>query len=116
LRSDAPADDDAAFDEGLAAAGAGDALAARLFSARSRIVGGHAQPASTSSYLSGLLIGAEVAGVPLLLGVAGAAVTLLGDAALCARYRRALSQAGVEAEVFDGEVAAIAGLWALAAT
>jgi 2-dehydro-3-deoxygalactonokinase len=116
LKSEAPADDDAAFDEGLAAAGAGDALAARLFSARSRIVGGHAQPASTSSYLSGLLIGAEIAGVPPLLGVAGAAVSLLGDAALCARYRRALSHAGVEAEVFDGEPAAIAGLWALAAT
>ena len=116
LKSDAPADDDAAFDEGLAAAGAGDALAARLFSTRGRIVGGQAQAASTPSYLSGLLIGAEVASLPPLLGAEGSAVTLLGDAALCARYARALGRTGVAAEVFDGEAAAIAGLWALSAT
>jgi 2-dehydro-3-deoxygalactonokinase len=115
LKSDAPADDEEAFDEGLAAAGAGDALAARLFSARGRIVGGHAEAASTPSYLSGLLIGAEVASLPPLLGAQGAAVTLLGDAALCARYARALDRAGVEAAIFDGEAAAIAGLWALSA-
>ena len=116
LKSDAPADDEAAFDEGLAAAGAGDALAARLFSARGRIGGGQAEPASMPSYLSGLLIGAEVASLPPLLGAQGAAVTLLGDAALCARYARALGRAGVETEIFDGEAAAIAGLWALSAT
>ena len=61
LRSEAPATDDAAFDEGLAAAGGGDALAARLFTARARVVGGKAEAQSTPSYLSGLLIGAEVA-------------------------------------------------------
>jgi len=115
LKSDAPADDEAAFDEGLAAAGEGDALAARLFSARARVVGGGATAESTPSYLSGLLIGAEVAGVPRLLGEAPQAVVLLGDAALCERYRRALVGQGVEVEVFDGEAAAIAGLFALGA-
>ena len=113
LKSDAPADDDAAFDEGVAAAGAGDALAARLFSARARVVGGQAEAASTPSYLSGLLIGAEVAAVPVLLGAAPSQVALLGDPALCTRYARAISRTGVEAEIFDGEAAAIAGLWAL---
>jgi 2-dehydro-3-deoxygalactonokinase len=113
LKSDAPADDDDAFDEGLAAAGPGDALAARLFTARARVVGGKAQAASTPSYLSGLLIGAEVASTPRLLGVTPERVALLGDAALCDRYRRALSRAGVEVETFDGEAAAIAGLFAL---
>jgi 2-dehydro-3-deoxygalactonokinase len=113
LKSEAPADDDAAFNEGLAAAGAGDALAARLFSARSRVVGGDAEPASTPSYLSGLLIGAEVATAPSLLGLAGSDVALIGDAVLCARYAGALSRAGVDSAIFDGEAAAIAGLWTL---
>src|SRR5438477_4894503 len=61
LKTDAPADDDAAFDLGLAAADGGGALAARLFTARARVVGGDAPASSTPSYLSGLLIGAEVA-------------------------------------------------------
>ena len=115
LRSDAPANDDAAFDQGVAAAGGGDALAARLFTARARVVGGKADAASTSSYLSGLLIGAEVASVPQLLGEPPQSVALLGDAILCDRYHRALASAGVAVEVFDGETAAIAGLFALGA-
>lgn len=115
LKSDAPATDDAAFDAGLAAAGDGDALAARLFTVRARVVGGGAPAESSPSYLSGVLIGAEVASVPKLLGEANAQVVLLGDAALCGRYRRALSRIGVAAEVFDGEAAAIAGLFALGA-
>ncbi|HZZ68511.1 MAG TPA: 2-dehydro-3-deoxygalactonokinase [Phenylobacterium sp.] len=113
LKSDAPPDDDDAFDEGLAAAGAGDALAARLFTARARVVGGKADAETTPSYLSGLLIGAEVASTPQLLGVTPERVALLGDATLCDRYRRALTRAGVEAETFDGEAAAVAGLFAL---
>ncbi|MET0274477.1 MAG: 2-dehydro-3-deoxygalactonokinase [Phenylobacterium sp.] len=109
LKSDAPADDDAAFDEGVAAAGDGGALAARLFTARARVVGGGKPAESTPSYLSGLLIGADVAATPRLLGVQGEPVTLLGDARLCGLYRRALGGA----EVFDGEAAAVAGLFAL---
>lgn len=113
LRSDAAADDEAAFDEGVAAAGRGDALAARLFAARSRVVGGSADPESTPSYLSGVLIGAEVAAVPQLLGAGSWQVVLLGDPGLCRWYRRALLACGAEAEVFDGEAAALAGLSAL---
>ena len=115
LKCDAPATDAAAFDQGLAAAGKGDALAARLFTARARVVGGKADARSTPSYLSGLLIGAEVAGVPALLGEPSTHVSLLGDAALCELYRRALARNGVEVEVFDGEAAAVAGLFALGA-
>ncbi|MDB5427889.1 MAG: 2-dehydro-3-deoxygalactonokinase [Phenylobacterium sp.] len=115
LKSDAPADDEDAFDQGLAAAGEGDALAARLFTARARVVGGQAEARSTPSYLSGLLIGAEVASVPKLLGEPPTHVSLLGDSALCERYRRAFGRTGVGVEVFDGEAAAIAGLFALGA-
>jgi 2-dehydro-3-deoxygalactonokinase len=114
LKSDAPADDEAAFAEGLAAAGEGDGLAARLFTARARVVGRARSASGTPSYLSGLLIGADVASAPNLLGVpADAPVALLGDAALCARYRQALDARGVATETFDGEAAAIAGLAAL---
>jgi len=114
LKSDAAADDEEAFADGLAAAGEGDALAARLFTARARVVGRGAAPESTPSYLSGLLIGAEVAGLPRLLGLGAATpVTLLGDAALCARYRRAFAARGLACETFDGEAAAAAGLFAL---
>jgi 2-dehydro-3-deoxygalactonokinase len=114
LRSDAPSTDQAAFDEGLAAAGEGDALAARLFTTRARVVGGGKAPETSSSYLSGLLIGAEVASVPRLLGVRGGEpISLLGDEKLCGLYRRAFEARGLASATFDGEEAAVAGLFAL---
>ncbi|CAN7378212.1 2-dehydro-3-deoxygalactonokinase [Phenylobacterium sp. LjRoot219] len=114
LKSDAPADDAEAFSEGLVAAGDGAALAARLFTARARVVGRGKPAESTPSYLSGLLIGAETASVPRLLGLApDTPVAVLGDAGLCALYRQALEHRGVACETFDGEAAAVAGLFAL---
>lgn len=114
LKSEAEANDGAAFAEGLAAAGDGGALAARLFTARARVVGGDKPAESTPSYLSGLLIGAEVAAVPKLLGLAhDAPVSLLGDAMLCGLYGQALAARGVAHDIHDGEAAAIAGLFAL---
>lgn len=114
LKSDAPATDMHAFDLGLVAAGEGDALAARLFTARARVVGGGQPLGATPSYLSGLLIGAEVASVPRLVGSPGAhPIVLLGDAALCALYARALDSRTLRSEIFSGEAAAIAGLFAL---
>lgn len=114
LRVATAIEDDAAFDEGLKASGDGGALASRLFTARSRVVGGNMASESVESYLSGLLIGAEVAAVPALLDVgAKARIAIIGDLALCARYRRAIAWHGFEAEVFDGEAAVLAGLAAL---
>lgn len=114
LRHDAEPGDEAAFDAGLAAAEDGGALAARLFTARSRVVAGGEAPESTPSYLSGLLIGAEVAGLPqLLCGKTGFPVVLLGDAVLCRWYERALTRIGVATTTHDGEAAALAALTAL---
>ena len=109
------AEDDAAFDAGMDAAGDGSALASRLFTARARVVGdGGMTPDQVKSYLSGLLIGAEVAATPALLGApAGAPLALLGDSQLCARYARAFARLGLEASVSDGDQAALAGLKAL---
>ena len=58
-------------------------------------LGGQQQP----DYLSGLLIGHELAGLDAVLaqqqtGVAGHALRLIGNEALCARYQLALSQFG----------------------
>jgi len=114
LKSEAPADDLDAFDLGLAAAGDGGALAARLFSTRSRVTGGGAAPQSSPSYLSGLLIGAELAGAPGLLGVdRQEPVDLIGEPALCDRYARALRLAGRDYCQYDGDEAVLAGLIAL---
>jgi len=116
LRSDAAVDDEAAFDAGLAAAGDGGALAARIFSTRARVVAATApaRTESSTSYLSGLLIGAEIAAAPALTALGETEpVTLLGDPALCRWYARAFERAGRAFESFEGDRAVLAGLIAL---
>lgn len=114
LRTDDEPGGEVAFEEGVRAAGEGDALSTRLFSARGRVVADGKPADTTADYLSGLLIGAEVAGTPPLLGVdPGAPVQLIGDLTLCRWYQQALRLRGVSSEVCDGEVAALAGLRAL---
>ena len=114
LRTEATVDDAPAFLQGVAAAGDGGGLAARLFSARSRVVGGGAPAAETASYLSGLLIGAEIAGAPALLGaqITGP-VALIGEPALCDWYLKAFAYRGLAAMAYDGGAAALSGLTAL---
>lgn len=114
LQTEDAADDPAAFALGLEAAGDGGALASRLFTVRSRVVGGDMRPEAAKSYLSGVLIGAEVAGVPPLLGAApDEPVALIGDPGLCERYRTALERRGVSASAHDGDEAVLSGLTAL---
>jgi len=114
LRTDAPADDPQAFLAGAEAAGDGGGLAARLFSARARVVGAGAPASETASYLSGLLIGAEIAGVaPLLGGQAAGPVVLIGEPALCGWYEAALTHLGSPAVVHHGAETVLAGLKAL---
>jgi 2-dehydro-3-deoxygalactonokinase len=114
LRNDGETHDPAAFEAGLEAAADGDALLNRLYTARSRVAGGAADPASTRSYLSGLLVGAEVAATPRLLGLEGEPVVLLGDTAACDLYAAALNRRGVATTCADGEAAVLAGLTAIA--
>jgi len=114
LRVSGAVDDEDAFDQGLEAAGDGGALASRLFTARARVVGGDMRPDQVESYLSGLLIGAEVASAPLLLGAARQTpVAVVGDLQLAGRYLRALLAGGYNAGVYDGDAAALSGLTAL---
>jgi 2-dehydro-3-deoxygalactonokinase len=107
-------DDPDAFEAGLAAAGEGDALLTRLFTARSRVAGGGAPAETTAAYVSGLLIGAEVAATPRLLGVEDERVFGLGDRTACRRYQTALARRGVDAGFTDGGDCVRAGLFLLA--
>lgn len=117
LKTEAAAEDEAAFDAGAAAAGDGGALAGRLFSVRARVVADGADPESSASYLSGLLIGAEVAALPAHVGAEGyGEVVLIGAPRLCRWYARALAARGMRTTTVDGEDAALLGLTALART
>ena len=108
-----PAEDLAqeAFARGVSALrGEGAALSPLLFSARSLVLTGGLAPEASLDYLSGLLIGEELR---CGLGDARGGILLVGDAALCARYRRALGIFGVAEAGMLGDTAA-AGLWRIA--
>ena len=116
LRSDGRADDLEAFRKGVGAAGDGGGLAARLFSARARVVGAGAPAAETASYLSGLLIGAEITGVAPLLGAeTKGPVMVIGEPELCDWYLKAFASLGRAAMAHDGAEAVLGGLCALQA-
>lgn len=103
-----PAEEAAGFAEGLDRAGKGGLLAS-LFAARSmRLQAG--RPAGwTLGYLSGLLIGCEIAEIRATLG-ATQDIVLIGDARLSARYAEALTMQGLPSRSLEGDACALAGL------
>jgi 2-dehydro-3-deoxygalactonokinase len=106
--------DPAGFAAGLAAAGEGDALSARLFGVRARRLAGGLAAGEALAFLSGLLIGADVAAGPRLIGCRDdVPVTLIGDPDLCAAYGLALDRRARPYSIMDGDAAALAGLMAL---
>ena len=110
------ADDAEAFARGVAAArdsGAAGALS-RLFSARALMLDGTLAAGSVPDYLSGLLIGEEFRAA-LADGFArrDTPLYLVGDDALCERYRRAAALFGIELPPPIADAAAH-GLWQLA--
>ncbi len=97
----------AAFAKGVNRALADPALSALLFGVRTEGLFERIVPEALPDYLSGLLIGAELAGAP-----GKGAVTIIGTEALAARYDRALTLAGrVGNRVILGDIAAARGLW-----
>jgi 2-dehydro-3-deoxygalactonokinase len=67
--------------------------------------------AEAASYLSGLVIGTDVATSVALFGLSGGAtVHLVCTPALAALYDRALAAYNVKTAVIDGDAAALAGL------
>lgn len=108
--------DAGAFDLGARRALADPAATSLLLSARAEALLGRLEPESVESYLSGLLIGAEVRG-----GLADlqpdTPIRLIGDMAMMERTARALALAGRSGvAVIDGDVAAAEGLWMIGRT
>jgi 2-dehydro-3-deoxygalactonokinase len=89
-----------------------ESLAALLFSVRSEGLTGALPPTALASYLSGLLIGAEIAAG--LATAPATSITLIGEPGLTALYAAALAQfSAPPARVIDGAAAVAAGLWRL---
>jgi 2-dehydro-3-deoxygalactonokinase len=85
-----------------------------LFSARSRVVTGDMAKADAASYLSGLLLGKDIATAMALFDIArfntDSPVQIICTPALAALYGKALSTYDVKSTVIDGDRAALAGL------
>lgn len=112
--------DQAAFAYGVQIARERNAigLLATAFSTRSLGLTGQLAPHAQSDYLSGLLIGHELAGLEVVLAQSGIALAdcappLIGSEALCERYRAALAAFGCHrAHLLVGATAR--GLWTIA--
>lgn len=117
--SDVNGDGHAAFNRGVLVpqtpAGRAGVLST-IFSTRTLGLTGELDGAGQREYLSGLLIGHEVAALQALLAqqrYQPARVILVGDAALCVRYTRALRAYGLDQIEVAGQ-ATERGLWQLA--
>jgi 2-dehydro-3-deoxygalactonokinase len=80
-----------------------------LFSARSRVVTGEMAKADAASYLSGLVLGKDIATATALLEITGP-VQLICTPALAALYGKALATYDVKSAAIDGDRASLAGL------
>ena len=103
---DGPIDDDGAFGEGVEAARSRDLLA-HLFGARAAMLLGSRSREASASYVSGLLIGSDVAAHG---GGEGAEVHILADPVLGALYGRAIAMTGGRPTVVDSHSAFVAGI------
>lgn len=102
--------DPAAFEAGVANGAKGGALSHQLFGVRTRAITGELAPQQVAGYLSGVLVGHEVANLPPRSIVHVAAEPALRDL-----YLRALAATGRSARELDADVAA-AGIYRLART
>lgn len=117
-----PTDGSMAHDAEAFLAGARDGLtngadlSRRLFGVRTRGLFGDLDTATAPSFLSGLLIGAEIRGAYRDGGIGAGArrATLIGEATLCLRYADALRLVGMTPTIADPDVTP-RGLWRLAA-
>jgi 2-dehydro-3-deoxygalactonokinase len=103
--------DPVAFQSGVLRAREPGGLLHHLFGVRSRGLIGDLTDDDSAAYLSGVLIGHELAAIPRLTG----AVYLLGVPQLARLYAEALKTYGVDAGVLDPD-SAVSGLFKLAQT
>ncbi|TCW12958.1 2-dehydro-3-deoxygalactonokinase [Raoultella sp. BIGb0138] len=100
--------DAAAFERGLEKGMATPSLVKELFSARAARVLGGLPSVSVSDYLSGLLVGAEVAAFSARYR--GDRITLVGSPALTDRYRLAMAARGMKVNCCGGDEAFLRGM------
>ncbi len=98
----------AGFERGVTQAFGDPALLRTLFSARTLGLFDRIPALAVADYLSGLLIGAEVAAA--LPEGGGGSVPVIASAALADRYAWALALRGYTAQAISGDAAAVAGL------
>jgi 2-dehydro-3-deoxygalactonokinase len=116
--ADASSADMAAFERGLNVAGAPAGRAgvlSTIFSTRALGLTGELAPGSQADYLSGLLIGHEVAALAEMLQQQGELprIVLCGEPALCQRYIQAMRHYGLGTPR-QAQDATERGLWHLA--
>lgn len=95
---------------------AGAALSHDLFSVRTLALTGQLASSAVGDYLSGVLLGAEIAAARRWLErmrLAATRLTVIGEQALSRKYRAALAIAGFDADI-GAEDAAARGLWRIA--
>ncbi|HKT77676.1 MAG TPA: 2-dehydro-3-deoxygalactonokinase [Sphingobium sp.] len=103
-----PAQEAEGFAEGLERAGEARLLSS-LFAARTMRLRAGRSPDWAMGYLSGLLIGCEIAEIGGTLGQADD-IILIGDQRLAACYAEALARQGLATRSLDGDACALAGL------
>lgn len=107
----------AAFERGLRVARSNegqDGPLSTIFSSRTLVLTGEISGSAQADYLSGLLIGHELAAMTSGLQPSSQPIVLIGNSTLCARYLWALEYFGFESLRFAPEATA-AGLWRIAA-
>lgn len=105
--------DAAAFLQGAELGQAGGYVLHDIFAARTQSLFDELRPDALAAYLSGLLIGHEVAAMAGRLDP-GTTVGLIGGAALAERYRIVLESAGFKVETLDNAAVTTCGQLALA--
>ncbi len=111
-RQSAPGGD---FDAGLERGLAGEGFLQALFAVRTRALLDNLDPAANGAYLSGLLIGFELAALMNELKGQEEPVPLIGAPGLTALYARALQMCGRESVLTDPQGLLVEGLMALQA-
>ncbi len=99
----------AAFHDGLAAATAGGGILARAFQARAGVLTGRLSPHDVEPYLSGLLIGSEIAEA-VAAAPPDLPIVLVAEGIVAANYREAITAAGRPVSVVDPERSFVDGL------
>lgn len=108
---DRPAEPGEAFRRGVAQGLEGRALSADLFGVRAGVLLGQAHAEDAASFVSGLLIGADVR--TGLAEFQAGEVVVMGRPELTDLYAEALEVAGTACRVVDGEAALLAGINAI---